>query len=263
MIQVHRSAGPAPPASWQARAEQAAVTAINGGRSHPSDEDVYGHVDARAALESLFSHKCAYCESQPTPATEWDVEHFRPKGRVAERPDHPGYYWLACSWDNLYLSCKYCNQRRADKPVTGDRQLRPPKGKFDQFPLRDESTRAMGPSADLASESRLLLDPCADDPERHLAVGVEGWMVVLDRSELGAMTIEVCNLDRRRLRIARTKAIRTILELIDNFHAIDRGQPLSPIISAVTDTLGKASEPYALVARSIASHPAGFGLLRQ
>lgn len=238
----------------------ATATAIREGRNHRFDDGVYGHVDVRAALETLFSHKCAYCESEATATGDWDVEHFRPKGRVDGRPDHPGYYWLAYTWGNLYLGCKFCNQRRGDKPVTGDPKPGPPRGKLDQFPLRAEGTRAMAPGANLAGEARLLIDPCHDDPEQHLVVGLNGELVSHNGSDMGATTIEVCHLNRRRLKIARAKAVRTVLGLIHEFQDIDRVQPVARIVSAVTATLGKASEPYALVARSIASNPAGFGL---
>jgi len=44
-------------------------------------------------LQELFHSTCAYCESTITHTAFGDVEHYRPKGKVAEDPDHPGYYW--------------------------------------------------------------------------------------------------------------------------------------------------------------------------
>lgn len=258
MIAVDRSGGPLPPTSWLDKALQATQHAIGEGAAHQVDDGVYGHVELRAALESVFSHKCAYCESETTATSSWDVEHFRPKGRVAERADHPGYYWLAYTWTNLYLSCQFCNQRRADKPTTEDPTAGSPKGKLDQFPLRDEATRALQPDADVAAEARLMLDPCSDDPEQHLAVDAKGRLVALAGSDMATKTIEVCHLNRRRLRLARTKKVKTVVELIS---ALDDGtQPLAKVIDAVTATLGKPAQPYALVARSVASQPAAFGL---
>jgi hypothetical protein len=46
-------------------------------------------------LFELFDNKCAYCESRVLHVSPGEVEHYRPKGRVTEDPDHPGYYWLA------------------------------------------------------------------------------------------------------------------------------------------------------------------------
>ena len=42
------------------------------------------------ALDLSYNHKCAYCER----VTKADVEHYRPKKKVSEDADHPGYYWL-------------------------------------------------------------------------------------------------------------------------------------------------------------------------
>ena len=102
--------------------------------------DHYKDVQIKIALEKLFNFKCAYCERDLSPP--WDVEHFRPKGRVAERREHPGYYWLAYEWTNLYPSCQNCNQRRKDQPVWGNADLTPgpAAGKLDQFPWWSKRT---------------------------------------------------------------------------------------------------------------------------
>jgi len=247
-----------PPDSWKARAKEAADKARDEGSAHEAIPEVYGRDDVRATLEAVFSHKCAYCESPATAQGPWDVEHFRPKGRVAESPLHPGYYWLTYSWENLYLACQFCNQRRRDKPTTEDSLVRPAKGKLDQFPLRDEETRAMDPDADLALESRLLIDPCSDNPDDHLIVGVKGDIMALNDSDMGTRTIEVCNLARRRLTLARLAAVRTILDLI---HRFAETAGLERAIGAVTDTLGKQESHYSLVARAIAAQPEAFGLV--
>src|ERR1043166_3748097 len=84
-----------PPKSWFDAARSQTERALREKSSHAFDSGIYAHPQARAALEELFHHKCAYCETQATAGFDWDVEHFRPKGRVLERADHPGYYWLA------------------------------------------------------------------------------------------------------------------------------------------------------------------------
>ena len=66
--------------------------------------------------------KCVFCECFIMDSDVGDVEHFRPKAEVTvvnrDEPsdeekavDHPGYFWLSQTWDNLFLSCKQCNQR--------------------------------------------------------------------------------------------------------------------------------------------------------
>ncbi|MHA6194289.1 hypothetical protein ACX3YG_07965 [Pseudomonas wadenswilerensis] len=81
----------------------------------------YSAPDVKARL--ILSHygKCAFCESFIMDTDVGDVEHYRPKAEVKENnptqsgnerlvEDHPGYYWLSQTWENLFLSCKQCNQ---------------------------------------------------------------------------------------------------------------------------------------------------------
>ena len=152
--------------AWFRRAAIATNTAIQEQGAHEIVESIYKHTQVRTALERLFHDKCAYCEWKVASGTDWDVDHFRPKGRVAERENHPGYYWLTYTWTNLYPSCIYCNESRKDKPRWADPSELPAAGKYDQFPLGDESTRVMSPDGlnDLVAEDALLLDPCKDHP---------------------------------------------------------------------------------------------------
>src|SRR5713101_4807105 len=80
--------------AWFELAVNATATAIEEKSEHEADKAIYAHAEVRKALERLFYDKCAYCESKMTATADWDVDHFRPKGRVAECEDHPGYYWL-------------------------------------------------------------------------------------------------------------------------------------------------------------------------
>jgi len=96
---------------WMTRAANKTTDAINDGPAHVVT-DLYRDPNVKAALEKLFNYKCAYCETPGFAGFSWSVEHFRPKGSVAEDRSHPGYYWLAYTWTNLYPSCVFCNQRR-------------------------------------------------------------------------------------------------------------------------------------------------------
>lgn len=188
--------------------------AIAEGPDHDFVEAIWRDDFVRAALEKLFAPgKCAYCES-PLEETDWDVEHFRPKGRVAENDDHPGYYWLAYSWENLYPSCKPCNQRRRDKPIWGDSSQRPARGKADQFPLEDETTRAWNTHDSYRAERTLLIDPCYDTPEWYLTFERDGRIRAIDDNIFGDATISVFHLDRRRLDRKRKAHIDTLCKLL-------------------------------------------------
>jgi hypothetical protein len=88
----------------------------------------------KKALLEEFHSKCAFCDRSVLGQLEGDVEHIRPKNRVADEngrlvtsksnPDqpHPGYWWLAYDWRNLVIACKECNTRyKRDKfVVDGD-----------------------------------------------------------------------------------------------------------------------------------------------
>lgn len=202
-----------PSDSWFSKANKATEVAKLEKTKHKWDRGIYADVrEVRPALEKLFHDKCAYCE-RALPG-DWDVEHFRPKGRLAEREDPPGYYWLGYEWENLYPSCTHCNQLRKDKPRWGDRRTLPSGGKLVQFPVVDEKTRAMGPDNDIYREHTLLIDPCYDDPEWYLGYELNGQIFALDGNPYGDKTIEVFHLKRRRLRDARKKTIEWVIRFL-------------------------------------------------
>ncbi len=253
-----------PDADWFERAAAARRDALREAAAHQADDAVFAHLQVKAALEKLFHDKCAYCETFLTAGGDWDVEHFRPKGKVAERDDHPGYYWLAYEWVNLYPSCKLCNQRRRDPPRWGDLRFAGTGGKADQFPLGDEATRALMPSHDLDAEERLLLDPCgADRPEEHLRFSVDGQVVAVAGSRRGEASIQVFHLRRRRLRDQRRRKVAAVIDLLK----IIRKQEEERNLRAATDFrdylqqwfLADSCE-HAAAARAVLADPAVFGM---
>jgi uncharacterized protein (TIGR02646 family) len=142
------------------------------------DFKVYSDKEVKEALIKLFKGKCAYCESTFLHVYSGDVEHFRPKGEIEDAIPNkkPGYYWLAADWDNLFLSCRNCNQKLSHSIYgIGSKKTM---GKMNQFPLSDLSkyVRKHDHSNGIADEEpyRLLLNPCIDNPEEHLEYGEEG-----------------------------------------------------------------------------------------
>lgn len=229
---------------------------------HDVAESVYRHPGVVLALEELFHRKRAYCESDIANAT-WDVEHFRPKGRVAERSDHPGYYWLAYRWENLFPSCELCNQRRKDRPLWGDPRFAGTAGKADQFPLSDESTRAMDHFHDVARESPLLLDPCSDDPENHLRYDATGQVFALNGSQKAEASIAVFHLGRRRLRDLRKEKIEAVIDLLKIIGAqrdVGRAEAVADFTEYLKNHFLADPCHYAGAARLVDRDPAAFGL---
>ena len=225
--------------------------------------DHYKDVQIKIALEKLFNFKCAYCERDLSPP--WDVEHFRPKGRVAERREHPGYYWLAYEWTNLYPSCQNCNQRRKDQPVWGNADLTPgpAAGKLDQFPLVVEANRAMDHTMDIADEEPELLDPCNDTPEEVISFDPTGEAFSLDDNPRGVRSIEIYHLNRRKLidrRLEKQMECLLVMERIKaNRDSGDTGAVA--ILEDIYNNLFRAAtKPYAGLARAIWNDPAAFGV---
>ncbi|HHF2915455.1 TPA: hypothetical protein ACPJZ9_003761 [Vibrio diabolicus] len=109
-----------------------------------------------------FGDKCWYSEV-PRIGTDFDVDHFRPKGDVkiskqsyatrvvqGKKLKHPGYWWLAFEAKNYRYACIEANRPRANG------------GKHDYFPLMHEETRVWNPCniAGHGNEDVKLLDPC-------------------------------------------------------------------------------------------------------
>jgi uncharacterized protein (TIGR02646 family) len=112
--------------------------------------------DLAKPLSALRNDKCWYSESK-NPTSDKDVDHFRPKNRVAEDTNHEGYWWLAFNWRNYRYSCQWCNQRRVDAANGTDG------GKWDHFPVAPGSFRAQQEADIWENEEVDLLDPIDPD----------------------------------------------------------------------------------------------------
>lgn len=112
----------------------------------------------RPLMQQIFGDKCWYTESK-NPGTDDDIDHYRPKSRIADRRGHGGYWWEALHWRNFRLSCHRANRLRRN-PDTDQTH-----GKGDRFPLLVEADRWMAPG-DACHERPTLLDPTdpADPP---------------------------------------------------------------------------------------------------
>jgi uncharacterized protein (TIGR02646 family) len=138
---------------WLAKAKKALDDVINcSDEEKPDRVNVHSNVwtDMKEILLNVSDQKCWYCESKQV-RSDNNVDHFRPKNRVIECPDHPGYWWLAFDLTNYRLSCTFCNSNRKDK------ENKTSGGKHDHFPLLDETKRAY--SNPLNDETPMLLDP--------------------------------------------------------------------------------------------------------
>ena len=170
----------------------------------------WGEHDVRDALWEMQHHKCCYCERRREKNRESDVEHFRPKADVTGADDnHPGYWWLAYKWENLFFSCRYCNQQH----------------KKNQFPVPDETKRVRTEDGTLLDEDGLLINPTEKDPEEHIGfdwypVSRPGtdqrqWQAFArGRTMYGNKTIEVVGLNESDLPTERGDLVLDLVALV-------------------------------------------------
>ncbi|MFJ4259970.1 hypothetical protein ACIP01_23840 [Pseudomonas monteilii] len=218
MIKVDRTAVPIPDSLGKKgkagdRERSRAIKHFAVNSNEKFNFSAYKEEDVVQALEVLFDEKCAYCESKLLHVMPPDIEHFRPKGEVAEDKSHPGYWWLASAWDNLLLSCRDCNSSRYhvifednNGSLQNNRILA---GKHCSFPLKG-AFRAASMADDHLKEDSLLIDPTLKDPEVHIkwslryssALAVpSSHATIVD--EYGYESIKVYALNRQKLVKAR------------------------------------------------------------
>ena len=250
-----------PGEAWQRDAEEATEAAIRERADHDVKKGIYAHDRVRQALEELTHFKCAYCEILLI-RFDWDVEHFRPKGRVKERKDHPGYYWLAYQWDNLLPSCTYCNQNRKERPLFVDPRPGETGGKLDQFPVADEAERAMSHRDEVSRETPLLIDPSKVDPAEHLAFDPTGRVLAINDSQMGEASIRVFRLNLRRLRRARREVLLKLEQLVRLRDAArERGEEeTAQLADDILQSLAADSEQFAGMTRFFLANPEALGI---
>jgi uncharacterized protein (TIGR02646 family) len=231
MIRVFRPA--APPAVLAvegiAKRQEYCAAYSAGTRKFKFDTAIYGHISVKLTLVAMHHKKCCYCESYVTHVTPGTIDHYRPKA---------GYYWLAYDWENLLFSCPTCNQYY----------------KGTQFPLLDETQRALSHLHSLDLEEALLIDPSKDEPADFISFRDEIAFALEDNLR-GRTTIEVLGLnerndllERRRERIAILRALRHVVDLT----------PQSPEAGGAAQLLNKFvadDAEYAAMSRTIAVNP--------
>jgi len=263
---VDRGSAAAPKSLTKANA--AGQTEFDRAKAHDANTDpkkgafkyaVYKSDEVKRRLEGLFFGKCAYCESFFAAVGPVDVEHYRPKGAVAESPGHGGYWWLAMAWDNLLPSCIDCNRKRKQTVPAATTSLSDlyrfglapgagQSGKKDSFPIAGAYAGKDGD--DLAAELPLLLNPCRDKPEDHLNfdLGAGSSLALIlphgpaGLSQRGATSIQVYGLNRLGLVQARTRLLRQLRFL--GWQVIELGKVLGALEApAVSDALRAAGTP--------------------
>lgn len=167
-------------------------------------QDTYKKDAVKAALRVAQNNKCCYCEKDFRDDPIY-VEHFRPfsSSRQAYNTKryYPGYYWLAYSWENLYLACHPCNSG----------------GKSDVFPLVDDNNRAHYHNKLISDEERLLIDPGKENPREHIRFRSDAPIGETDK---GKETIKLLKLNNPKKRPNLIKARLEKLNILQMFRKV-------------------------------------------
>ncbi|MCR6733393.1 MAG: hypothetical protein NVV83_04565 [Afipia sp.] len=223
----------------------------------------YRSADVKAALRQLSGGNCAYCESKIGAVGAREVEHYRPKGGIRGEAQHPGYWWLAHSWNNLLPTCRDCNKSlrqhivtpgmsRAEVEALLGKRPSNSHGKANQFDI--QGTRALGANCNLDDEDPLLINPCERNPANELSWDFSAELTLIEPrrtaagfSPFGAYTIRTCALNRAEIVLDRIPALRPMRAL--RTHILNRlnrwngnADELSDILAEVT-TLKEFAEP--------------------
>ena len=171
----------------------------------------------KSNLEKLSFDKCWYCECKQI-RSDNTVDHFRPKGRVANTElKHLGYTWLAFDYKNYRYACTYCNSKRKNSDTDET------EGKGDEFPLIDESTRAYVETDNIKLEKPILLDPCKINDVKLLDFTFDGRpcaKIGLDKVKNKRVedSIKLYHLDNPKLNSKRNYLALEIKEKIDEIN---------------------------------------------
>ena len=180
--------------------------------SKPNDFPSYWLPEARKKLWEHQNNKCCFCERVREEKRESDLEHYRPKAKVEDEPNHNGYWWLAYHWENYLFSCKPCNETY----------------KRNQFPLRPGGERAFQETDELDRELPVLLDPYKDDPESVISFDWDSCNELFvktvghpqhDTDERGKNTINIVGLNRPGLPEERASFLLTLIGIIAKMNA--------------------------------------------
>ena len=166
---------------------------------------IYGDPIVKQELSKAQHKKCCFCESKI--GSDGDVEHFRPKGaykqKLQQSLQHPGYYWLAYEWDNLYLSCTGCNQRY----------------KQNLFPLQDPTKRATNHTHSIDDEQPLFIDMGKEEPSDFISFRSE-FAYEINGNQRGEVVIKFLGLNSKERAIAENRfehlaGLKILADLVD------------------------------------------------
>lgn len=191
-------------------------------RRVPFSFDLHRDPEVLSSLFKLFDGKCAYCENSIISEETAVVSHFRPTQAAGDQDASTNnsehhYSWLAYEWGNLYLACQNCNRSKANL-----------------FPVRGRRAALLTSLDEVReSETAILLDPCFDQPERHLDFLWNGTCA--SRTQRGSLTIDILALNRPSLIASRLKVF---VEFLHHLRQMQLSPSAGSLFSEKSEYLG-------------------------
>lgn len=150
-------------------------------------------------LKNIYYEKCAYCEKKLIDSS-FHIEHYRPKDK---------YYWLAYSWDNLFLSCSHCNTSKGTKFLTKNAVIVHTGESFsDIHNLSDDYD---------SRELPMIINPEKDDILNKITFDKNG--IITSYDERVTYTVNIaCKLNRDALIDLRMEVLNDFKRLINDYY---------------------------------------------
>lgn len=230
-----KSAAPAILKSAKVKRAEASISAIvAAGRPLSSENDFPNYWTDDKVRKEIWENqyrKCCYCERKRDLKREPDVEHFRPKTETAE-DGNPGYWWLAYNYENLFFSCKACNQIKSS-----------------QFPLVS-GIRARKPGDDISLEKPFLPHPVDENPEDFIGYSWDDTGSPVEEVKpygkdaigRGSRSIKILGLDRPDLVSEQSRELLPLEAYVTKYYA-SRYLGNRELLDQIRQDIKKLTEP--------------------
>ena len=187
----------------------------------------YSYGTIKPKLEKLYHEKCCYCERQLSEIEKkiepFEVEHFRPKSI---------YYWLAYSWDNLFLVCKQCNQHKSKQFETERNRVE----------FKEEDLQEIHQLAQKYDEQEIPLafNIEQENPEEFLQFDKKGN--IFSNNKRVAYMIKICDLNRPKLTEARQKIYKDFNDEMKKLYEKKQLKEIKNLIENLIENFKKNAE---------------------
>lgn len=159
---------------------------------------LYKPDELKKQLHDIYHLKCVYCEDSLLNSPK-HIEHYRPKDI---------YYWLAYSWDNLFLCCGSCNSAKGINFKTSNKKVKYKKESYEEI-------HSLGDKYDKAEKPKLI-NPEKDDIIKDILF--DNNALISSNNDRVLYTIKTCNLNRNEVVQLRIEIINDFVSLIDDYY---------------------------------------------